>query len=104
MTKQRKLIVVLSVLGGIVLLVVIARLGSRGSGVAVETAQVEARTIRSSILASGELEYKDPVELKPEVIGKISQIPVVEGQRVHKGQVVLRLDPQLFQAQVAQQL
>jgi HlyD family secretion protein len=104
MTKQRKLIVVVSVLGGIVLLVVIARLGSRGGGVAVETAQVEARTIRSSILASGELEYKDPVELKPEVIGKISQIPVVEGQRVHKGQVVLRLDPQLFQAQVAQQL
>jgi HlyD family secretion protein len=64
---------------------------------------VDARTIRSSILASGELQYKDPVELKPEVIGKISSIPVVEGQRVHKGQVVLRLDPELFQAQVAQQ-
>src|SRR6185312_11136235 len=46
---------------------------------------------------------KDPVELKPEVIGKISSIPVVEGQRVRKGQVVLRLDPELFQAQVAQQ-
>src|SRR5690242_7416934 len=103
MTKQKKLIVVLGTLGGIVLLVVIARLGSHSSGVQVETSQVEARTIRSSILASGELQYKDPVELKPEVIGKISSIPVVEGQRVHKGQVVLRLDPELFQAQVAQQ-
>ena len=102
MTKQRKLIVVLAVLGGIVLLVVIARI-TRSSGIAVETAEVQARTIRSSILASGELQYKDPVELKPEVIGKISAIPVVEGQRVHKGQVVLRLDPILFQAQVAQQ-
>ena len=103
MSKQRKLIVVLTVLGGIVLLVLIARLSGHGSGVQVETAQVEARTIRSSILASGELQYKDPVELKPEVIGKISSIPVVEGQRVHKGQVVLRLDPELYQAQVAQQ-
>jgi HlyD family secretion protein len=103
MTKQKKLIVVLGALGGIVLLVVIARLGSRSSGIQVETSQVEGRTIRSSILASGELQYKDPVELKPEVIGKISAIPVVEGQRVHKGQVVLRLDPILFQAQVAQQ-
>ena len=103
MTKQKKLIVVLGVFAGIVLLVLIARLGSHGSGVQVETSQVEARTIRSSILASGELQYKDPVELKPEVIGKISAIPVVEGQRVHKGQVVLRLDPILFQAQVAQQ-
>ena len=92
MTKQRKLIAVLSMFGGIVLLVVIARLSHSGGGVKVETAQVEARTIKSSILASGELQYKDPVELKPEVIGKISEIPVVEGQREHKGQVVLRMD------------
>jgi HlyD family secretion protein len=103
MTKQRKIIVVLAAIGVLVLLVVIARLGSRKGGTEVETSQVEARTIRSSILASGELQYKDPVELKPEVIGKISSIPVVEGQRVRKGQVVLRLDPELFQAQVAQQ-
>jgi HlyD family secretion protein len=103
MTKQKKFLVILAAIGAIVLLVVIARLGSHGGGVQVETTQVEARTIRSSILASGELQYKDPVELKPEVIGKISSIPVVEGQRVRKGQVVLRLDPELFQAQVAQQ-
>jgi HlyD family secretion protein len=101
--NKRKLLIVVGVAVGLVLLVVIARLGSHGSGVQVETAQVQARTIRSSILASGELQYKDPVELKPEVIGKISAIPVVEGQRVHKGQVLLRLDPELFQAQVAQQ-
>ena len=102
MTKQRKLVVVLAMIGGLVLLVVIARLtGSRG-GEKVEIATVSARTIKSSILASGQLQFKDPVELKPEVIGKISEIPVKEGQRVRKGDVVLRLDPQLFQAQVAQ--
>ena len=103
MTKQRKIIITLAAIGALVLLVLIARLTSRGGGQKVEVAQVEPRTIKSSILASGELQYKDPVELKPEVIGKISSIPVVEGQRVRKGQVVLRLDPELFQAQVAQQ-
>lgn len=103
MTNKRKLWTGLAIVGGLILVILISKLGSRGSGVAVETAQVEARTIRSSILASGELQYKDPVELKPEVIGKISAIPVVEGQQVRKGQVVLRLDPELFQAQVAQQ-
>src|ERR1700749_2292960 len=103
MTKQRKLLVILAFIGALVLLVVVARLGNRHTGIKVETAQGDARTIRRSILASGELQYKDPVELKPEVIGKISSIPVVEGQRVHKGQIVLRLDPELFQAQVDQQ-
>jgi HlyD family secretion protein len=103
MTTQRKIVTVLAILGGMVLLVLVARFAGHSSGLQVETSQVEARTIRSSILASGELQYKTPVELKPEVIGKISAIPVVEGQRVRKGQVVLRLDPELFQAQVAQQ-
>ena len=103
MTKQRKLITALAILGGLVLLVVIAKLGSRDGGTQVEMAKVEPRTILSSILASGALQYKDPVELKPEVIGKISEIPVKEGQRVRKGQVVLRLDPELYKAQVAAQ-
>ncbi|HEV2111228.1 MAG TPA: efflux RND transporter periplasmic adaptor subunit [Gammaproteobacteria bacterium] len=103
MTKQRKLITVLAIIGGMALLVVIAKLGSRDSGTQVEMAKVEPRTILSSILASGALQYRDPVELKPEVIGKISDIPVKEGQRVRKGQVVLRLDPELYKAQVAQQ-
>jgi HlyD family secretion protein len=101
--KKRKLWTVAAIVGGIVLIILLSKLGGNHSGTQVETAQVEGRTIRSSILASGELQYKDPVELKPEVIGKISGIPVVEGQRVRKGQVVLRLDPILFQAQVAQQ-
>src|SRR5215469_14500248 len=103
MTKQRKLIALLTIAGGLVLLVLISRLTSRGGGEQVEMAKVEPRTIMSSILASGELQYLNPVELKPEVIGKISDIPVKEGQRVHKGQIVLRLDPVLYQAQVTQQ-
>jgi HlyD family secretion protein len=103
MTKQRKILITLGAAVLLVVLIIISKVTSRSGGTSVETAEVEARTIRSSILASGELQYKDPVELKPEVIGKISSIPVVEGQRVRKGQVVLRLDPELFQAQVAQQ-
>jgi len=103
MTKQRKLITILAIAGGLVLLVLISRLTSRGGGEQVEMSKVEPRTIMSSILASGELQYLNPVELKPEVIGKISDIPVKEGQRVHKGQIVLRLDPVLYQAQVTQQ-
>jgi len=103
MTKQRKLLISLAVIGGLVLLVVISRLANHDGGVKVETTKVEPRTIMSSILASGQLQYRDPVELKPEVIGKISEIPVVEGQKVHKGQIVLRLDPVLYQAQVTQQ-
>jgi HlyD family secretion protein len=102
MKQKRKLWIGLGILGALVLLIIISRVAGGSKGEQVEVAKVEARTIRSSILASGQLIYLNPVELKPEVIGKISDLPVVEGQLVKKGQVVLRLDPQLYEAAVAQ--
>lgn len=102
MPKKRKLWISLAIIAGIIILVFISRFATRGSAEKVTVAKVEARTIRSSILASGQLIYINPVELKPEIIGKISAIPVVEGQLVKKDQVVLRIDPTLYQAAVAQ--
>lgn len=102
MKQKRKLWIGLGIAGTLILLIVISRVAGSSKGQPVEVAKVEARTIRSSILASGQLIYLDPVELKPEVIGKISALPVTEGQLVKKGQVVLRLDPQLYEAAVAQ--
>lgn len=102
MKQKRKLWIGLGIVGVLILLTIVSRLTSSNKGEQVEVAKVEARTIRSSILASGQLIYLNPVELKPEVIGKISDLPVVEGQLVKKGQVVLRLDPQLYEAAVAQ--
>ncbi|MDE2091972.1 MAG: efflux RND transporter periplasmic adaptor subunit [Gammaproteobacteria bacterium] len=102
MTKKRKIWTALAIVAGIIILVLISRVVEHGDSQKVDAAQVEARTIKSSILASGQLIYLNPVELKPEVIGKITEIPVVEGQMVKKDQVVLRLDPTLYAAAVAQ--
>lgn len=102
MRQKRKLWITLAIVVGIIILVLIGRLAGRHDIQKVDVAQVTTRTIRSSILASGQLVYLNPVELKPEVIGKITEIPVVEGQLVKENQVVLRLDPQLYAAAVAQ--
>ena len=102
MRQKRKFWITLVIVAGIVLLLVVSRLVRSGDTQKVTVAKVETRTIRSSILASGQLIYINPVELKPEVIGKISAIPVVEGQMVKAGQVVLRLDPELYAAAVDQ--
>ncbi|MGH8321265.1 MAG: efflux RND transporter periplasmic adaptor subunit [Gammaproteobacteria bacterium] len=103
MRQKRKLWITLGIIAAIIILVLISRLASHGDTQKVDVAKVEARTIRSSILASGQLIYLNPVELKPEVIGKITEIPVVEGQMVKQNHVVLRLDPTLYAAAVEQQ-
>ncbi|MDN5865408.1 MAG: efflux RND transporter periplasmic adaptor subunit [Gammaproteobacteria bacterium] len=93
--------------GGIVVLIIIVvavALGTRGSdAVSVEAITVEPRSIKSSILASGKFAYKEQVELRSEVSGRIVALPVKEGERVEQGEVVLRINPKTYQANVAQQ-
>ena len=68
-----------------------------------ELAKVENRQIHPSILATGSLVFRQEVQLSPEVIGKVAEVLVKEGDKVEKGQVLLRLDRTSYAAQVAQQ-
>jgi HlyD family secretion protein len=68
----------------------------------VELAEVEFKLIKSSILASGTLAYREQVQLRPEVIGQVIELHVEEADRVSKGQLVITLDPKTYQAQVDQ--
>lgn len=95
------------VAGGIAALVIaIAALAITRRGndaLAVTVIKVAPRTVQSSILASGQFKYRDQVELRPQVGGQIVSLPVKEGDHVEQGQVVLRIDPKTYEADVAQQ-
>ena len=77
--------------------------GGGEDGKLVQTEAAEARQVRASILASGNLVFREQAELSPEVIGRVRAILVEEGDRVEAGQVVLQLDEQVFRAEVEQQ-
>jgi HlyD family secretion protein len=68
----------------------------------VEVAGAELKLIRSSILASGTLTYREQVQLRSEVIGQVIELHVEEADSVQKGQPVITLDPKTYQAQVDQ--
>ena len=95
----------LIIVGVVVTLVAIAYFKQTGSStvvsVNVEPAKIEE--IKSSILASGTLIYKEQIELRSEVIGQVSEMLVEEGDKVSKDQVLMRLDPRTFNADVEQQ-
>ena len=69
----------------------------------VETEKITTHEIKASILASGHLVYLQQAQLSPEVLGKVSEILVKEGQSVHEGDIVLLLNDQSYRAEVAQQ-
>jgi HlyD family secretion protein len=71
--------------------------------VAVSAEEVRARIIRDSVLASGNLIYKDQALLSPEVIGRVTEVLVKDGDHIERGQVVLKIDDQTYRDAVAQQ-
>lgn len=68
----------------------------------VDVREVEAKLVRSSILASGALAFREQVLLRPEVIGQVIELHVEEADNVAKGVPVITLDPRAYHAQVKQ--
>lgn len=74
----------------------LASTGERGQVVEVEKA--ERRTVVARVKASGTINPKTKVEIQSKVIGEVVALPVREGDPVQAGQVVLQIEPQLYQA------
>jgi len=65
----------------------------RAGAVEVDVARVAKRAVfRSTVAASGEVVAERYADLGSSVMGKLVSLPVREGERVRKGQVVARID------------
>jgi HlyD family secretion protein len=69
--------------------------------VVVETAA--RRNLTQLVSATGKIQPETEVKISPEVAGEIIDLPVVDGQIVKKGDLLIRIKPDNYKAQVAQQ-
>jgi HlyD family secretion protein len=77
-------------------------LWKRDSGeVEYQTAQAERGSLSSQVTASGTLSPLVTVQVGSQVSGRILELKADFNDRVEKGQIIARIDPQLFQTEVA---
>jgi HlyD family secretion protein len=95
------------VFGGLALVfigaIMLPKLTSNEKGKEVEVTAAANQSISSSILASGTLAYREQVQLRSEVIGKVQELWVEEADTVSEGDLIIRLDPEQYQAALEQQ-
>lgn len=102
--SRRKLFIGLGIL---VLVVVLAGVfgasRKKEAGIPVTTEKAVVKTITHLVTATGKVQPETEVKISPEVSGEIIELPFQEGQAVKKGQLIVRIKPDLYQAQVEQQ-
>jgi HlyD family secretion protein len=100
---MKKLIIavlVLTVLG--VTVTAYVKMRGRTGEPQLTTATVSRGDIRQTVEATGTMQAVSTVEVGSQVSGRISEIHADFNSVVHNGQVIARIDPLLFQAQVDQ--
>ncbi len=102
--KKKKRIFILSGAGLLLVILVAAIIigGKKEPVIVVQTEKVARRTITQVVTASGSIQPGVEVKINPEVSGEIIDLPVVEGQRVTKGQLLMKIRPDTYLAQVQQ--
>ncbi|WP_333875865.1 efflux RND transporter periplasmic adaptor subunit [Flavobacterium sp.] len=71
-------------------------IGNKEEGVEIETAQADEITIVETVSATGKIQPEIEVKISSEVSGEIIDLPVKEGQVVKKGQLLVKINPDLY--------
>src|SRR5258708_28733377 len=101
-TKRRKIIIfslISLVLAG---LAGVAFFRKREAVITIQTEKVIRRDIIEKVVANGKIQPVLQVKISPEVSGEIIDLPVKEGQLVNKGQLIVKIKPDFYIAQLHQ--
>ncbi|MFI5251192.1 MAG: efflux RND transporter periplasmic adaptor subunit [Bacteroidota bacterium] len=96
--KSKKKVIIFSLIGAVlIVLVLLVVLGSkREVVVSVQTEKISRRTITQSVTATGKISPEVQVVITPEVSGEIIQLPVKEGMKVKKGDLMMKIKPDIY--------
>jgi len=99
--SRKKKIIIFSILGAVlIVLALVVFMGSKKEPiVTVQTEKVAARTITQVVTATGKIQPEVQVKISPEVSGEIVELPVKEGQKVKKGDLLMKIKPDVYVAQ-----
>lgn len=96
------------IIGATVLLAILVAAGvmkgrNKDVGIMVTTEKAFVKTITQVVTATGKVQPEVEVKISPEVAGEIIELPVKEGNVVKKGDLLVRIKPDYYQAQLEQQ-
>ncbi|NTV83377.1 MAG: efflux RND transporter periplasmic adaptor subunit [Bacteroidales bacterium] len=97
-SKRNIILVSLGVVVIIVLIVLARNKGDERSGIKVTTEKVEKRTIIEFVAANGKIQPEKDIKISPYISGEVIELYVKEGDQVKKGDLLAKIDPEIYRA------
>lgn len=102
--SKKTIFILLGSLVAIILLVVGLKkggiIGNNDESKIVELSKVAQTTIIETVSATGKIQPEIEVKISSEVSGEIIALPIKEGQQVKKGDLLVRINPDLYESGV----
>ncbi len=100
-SKSKKKIIVFSVIGVVIVAAVLLIImgSNKETIVTIQTEPIAERTITQIVSATGKIQPETQVKINAEVSGEIVDLPVREGDRVRRGDLLVKIKPDAYQAQ-----
>lgn len=98
--SKKKIYIVLSVIAFVIVLLIVMKakgvFGNNDDSKEVEIAKANEITIVETVSATGKIQPEVEVKISSQVSGEIIDLPVKEGQVVKKGDLLVRINPDLY--------
>src|SRR5436853_4008043 len=90
---------------GLIVLFIVASIiwNKREKPIPVTTEKAIRKTIVQTVSATGKVQPETEVKISPEVAGEIIELPVEDGMRVKKGDLLVKIKPDSYKALLEQQ-
>ena len=99
---SKKLKIILAIIAVVLLLLVVGKstgmFGKKGNFKQVNTQVVELKEVIETVSATGKIQPEVEVKISSEVSGEILELPFKEGQQVKKGDLLVKVNPDLIQS------
>lgn len=97
--SKKKIIIISSIIIVLAILAILVVLGGKKEPVyTVQTERATLRTITQVVTATGKIQPEVQVVITPEVSGEIIELPVKEGVKVKRGDVLMKIKPDIYAA------
>lgn len=96
--KRNLLFSALGLVGILVLVFLAMKKGDERNGIKVTAEKAEKRNIIELVSANGKIQPEKDIKISPYISGEVIELYVKEGEQVKKGDLLAKIDPEIYRA------